>query len=389
MLIRHLFIFAVLLFSFTNLAHSSVKTVIATNGAGKGLIEHTLPAITLAATTDVDYIELHVVMTADDQLLVFQDLTLNRLTNVADIFPNRNREDGGFYLIDFTLNEIRQLRLKNIFETEKDSLSLAIPTLSEELSLIRRLEELLDKKIGIALEIKHPWFHKDAGKTISEATLDTIAMFGYGLGKDKFFIQCFDPEELQLIGDKLMPEKQLNIPLIQLIGKNDGNETKQKHLGRWAPYSYDWLYTNIGLRIVASYASAIALPSALIVDQSGNMPLARYIEDLHKYGLQVFSYTLDNKPQTFPSFAKDFPALLDFYFTQAKIDGIYTDSYINAQNYFTSQKEAGKRNAGLPSFFSNMKFSKPTSREPEKNDNNTVPDNQAKYFQEILSNKQE
>ena len=283
--------------------------IIGDNGIGKQLIEDSLPAVTLAATGDVDFIELRLVMTADNQLIVFRELTLDRRTDVEELFPGRSRNDGKNYVIDFTLAEIRQMRLT--------PLSLAIPTLQEELSLIRRLESILNKQIGIILELKHPWFHLDKGKDISSASLDILSDYGYVDNDSKLFIQCFDPEELQRIHNKLLPEKQLNLPLIQLIDNNDGHETKQKNRGKFSPYSYDWLYTNSGLKIVSSYASIIALPNNKIADADGNLLLTYYITSVHEHGLKVFVY---------PVYADSFSTLFDFYREKVNIDGLYTDS---------------------------------------------------------------
>ncbi|MFH0784414.1 MAG: glycerophosphodiester phosphodiesterase family protein, partial [Pseudomonadota bacterium] len=77
--------FIVFLIAFTyQVVQASPRMVIANNGAGKGLIENSLPAATFAVALGVEYLELHVVMTADDQLLAFHDLTLDRLTDVAE-----------------------------------------------------------------------------------------------------------------------------------------------------------------------------------------------------------------------------------------------------------------------------------------------------------------
>ncbi len=329
-----LFIFTLLSLLFFQPATSAIaveKVIIASSGAGKGFIEHTLPAVTLAATGNIDYLELHIVMTSDDQLIVFHDLTLNRLTDVAQLFPDRSREDGNHYVIDFSLKEIQQLRLKHVFGTGTGVLSLAIPTLKEELSLIRRLESILDKSIGIALEIKHPWFHAKAGKDISSASLDALLDHGYVDDNSKIFIQCFDPEELQRIYTQLMPQREMKLPLIQLIDNNDGNETQQKPFGNFLPYSFDWLYTNSGLRIISSYAAAVGLPESSIVDGNGNLLLTGYVKAIHEYGMSVFVYSLNNQPDTFPPFADSFTSLLDVYLQKADIDGFYTDAFNEAK----------------------------------------------------------
>jgi len=63
--------------------------VIAHRGASGYLPEHTLEAKTLAYAMKPDYIEQDVVMTKDDQLVVLHDHYLDRVTDVAEKFPNR------------------------------------------------------------------------------------------------------------------------------------------------------------------------------------------------------------------------------------------------------------------------------------------------------------
>lgn len=341
-----------------SLSHGATRIIIAENGGGKELIEHTLPAVTLAAAQGADYLGISVVATADSELVVFNDLTLNRLTDVASVFYERSREDGNYYVIDFTLNELRQLRLKNVFDTSPGSLSLSIPTLKEELSLIRRLETLLERKIGIALEIKKPWFHNDEGQDISSLALDTLLLFNYTSDKDKIYLQCFDPEELQRIHNRLLPEKEMNLQLIQLIGENDGLETRQRHAGSWEPYNYDWLYTNIGMRMIGSYGDAIGLPREVVADKQGILLLGDYIDSAHKHGLKVLVYSVSSKESP-DTYGLDLPELLEFY-TKAGIDGFYTNSFYEIKQ--TIEAEAGKeeRHTDLPKFFSDLELSRPS-----------------------------
>ncbi len=324
-------------------ARAAAKMVIAENGAGKNLIEHSLPAATLAAATGVEYLELHVVMTADDQLVVFHDLTLDRLTDVAHVFPDRKRQDGASYVIDFTLDELRRLRLLGSADGTNNEFPLvfSIPTLAEELRLLRRLENILERQLGIVLEIRQPWFHLQADKDISSATLDTLARFRYTTAQSKLYLQCYDPDELQRIHSRLMPERQMTLPLIQLVGANDGLETKQGTQGNMEPYNYDWLFTNTGLRMAASYAVAIALPAKAISDREGNLPLAGYIDEAHRHGLMILAFLLNNT-SNLPSIAADFPALIDFYFSRAGIDGIYTDRFAEVQRLLRQRSEKNK-----------------------------------------------
>lgn len=67
-----------------------------------------------------DYIEQDVVMTKDDQLVVLHDHYLDRVTDVAERFPDRAREDGRYYAIDFTLAEIKSLRVTEGFNIDEN-----------------------------------------------------------------------------------------------------------------------------------------------------------------------------------------------------------------------------------------------------------------------------
>lgn len=377
MYLTRICLLTVFLFGLANEAPAAAKMIIAANGAGKNLIEHSLPAATLAAATGVEYLELHVVMTADDQLVVFHDLTLQRLTDVTQVFPERQRQDGGYYVIDFTLAELRRLRLLGSADGNNYEfpLVLAIPTLTEELRLLRRLETILERQLGIVLEIRQPWFHQLADKDISVAILDTLSRFRYTNAQSKLYLQCFDPDELQRIHNQLMPERQMSLPLIQLVGANDGLETKQGKAENLQPYNYDWLFTNTGLRMVASYAVAITLAAEAMVDRDGNLPLAGYVGEAHRLGLMVLAWPLNNAAN-FPSFAPNFTALMEFYFSRANVDGIYTDSFRDVQRYSKEQSEKIKNKEplspliegtitikdakdDLPPFFKSLNLSRP------------------------------
>jgi len=331
---------------------AAAKVIIAEDGGGRELIEDTLPALTLAAAGGADYIELHVMMTSDNELILFQDLTFDRIPEVAELFPGRSREDGSYYVADFSLREIQQIRRADDSGETAVPLSLSIPTLNNTFSLIRRLESILHKKIGIVLEIKYPWFYTAAGKDISSATLTTLAKFDYTGRNSKLYIQCFDPEELQRIHSRLLPDKQMDLPLIQLIGNNDGKETKQKTPGAYIPYNYDWLYTNSGLKMVAGYADVIGLTGEKVVDDDGNLLLTDSINVSHKYGMAVFVTSLDRQTGRLAAFNDSFYSLLSFYLQNVEMDGFYTGSFTEAKiitDRFQSDKEAENK---LPALFS-------------------------------------
>ena len=66
-----------------------VPIVIAHRGASGYLPEHTLAAKALAHEMGADYLEQDVVASRDDQLMVMHDIYLDRVTNVAERFPER------------------------------------------------------------------------------------------------------------------------------------------------------------------------------------------------------------------------------------------------------------------------------------------------------------
>ncbi len=161
--------------------------VIAHRGACGYLPEHTFACKALAVGQGADFLELDLVMTKDDQLVVVHDHFLDGITNVADYFLDRARADGHFYVMDFTLAEIRQLQMTEPFIQHAGHQQAVYPnrfplwasrfsihTFEEELQFIRGLEKTLSCSIGLYVEIKAPWLHHRAGKDISLATLTLL-----------------------------------------------------------------------------------------------------------------------------------------------------------------------------------------------------------------------
>ena len=85
------------------------RIVIAHRGASGYLPEHTLAAKALAHAMGADYIEQDVVLTKDGVAVVLHDIHLDTVTNVSTVYPGRAREDGRYYALDFTLNEVKRL----------------------------------------------------------------------------------------------------------------------------------------------------------------------------------------------------------------------------------------------------------------------------------------
>ena len=157
--------------------------VAAHRGACGYLPEHTLEAKAMAYAMNPDYIEQDVVMTKDNQLVVMHDYTLDSNTDVAKKFPNRARANGRYYAVDFTLEEIKSLIVTERFNHKTGKPAFAnrfpvdtgidfrVPTLREELELVKGLNKSTGKNIGVYVEVKQPAFYKEEGKDIVAATI--------------------------------------------------------------------------------------------------------------------------------------------------------------------------------------------------------------------------
>ncbi|MGH9832484.1 MAG: glycerophosphodiester phosphodiesterase family protein, partial [Blastocatellia bacterium] len=100
-------------------AQSSKKILVAHRGASAYAPEHTIEAYRLALEQGADFVEQDLQITKDGALVCLHDLTLERTTNVEEIFPDRFRADVSddqspnsrpakhWYVSDFTLKEIK------------------------------------------------------------------------------------------------------------------------------------------------------------------------------------------------------------------------------------------------------------------------------------------
>lgn len=80
--------------------------VIGHRGAAAYLPENSLGGYELAAAQGADYVETDVHLSADGVAIVMHDTTLNRTTNIEDLFAPRN---DGYAVADFTAAEIATL----------------------------------------------------------------------------------------------------------------------------------------------------------------------------------------------------------------------------------------------------------------------------------------
>lgn len=297
--------------------------VIAHRGACGYLPEHTRAAKTLAYAMGADYLEQDVVATGDDELVVLHDVHLDRVTNVEDRFPGRARADGRYYARDFSLAEIKSLRVHHRRNPDGSPVYpgrsspnedvFRVLTFAEELAMVRELQEAHGRAVGIYPEIKRPQWHRDEGVDIAPAFLRTLRESGYQHHADPVYVQCFDAAELRRVRHELDCE----LKLVQLIGENAWNE---------APGDFNGLRSSRGLQRLARTVDGIGpwINRLYRVPRVGGATRSTgLVERAHAAGLAVHPYTFrsDDLP---PGFTTP-DALLTFCIDQLSIDGIFAD----------------------------------------------------------------
>ena len=310
--------------------------IIAHRGASGYLPEHTLASVAMAHGFNVDYIEPDIVLTKDNHPIVLHDIYLDKTTNVEEIYPKRKRNDGRYYAIDFSLKEIKKLK---VFERQGedgnrypnrfpfDEASFQIPSLVEYIELIQGMNKSRKKNIGIYIEFKNPKFHESEGKDIVGTMMTVLDENGYIWGEENIYIQCFDPRYLKEIRAKY----NNRIKLVQLIADNSWAE---------ADIDYDQMMTEEGMKEVATYADAIGpwIYQLLKPDEEKtDYDITELSEWAKEYKLAVHPYTF--RVDELPPFVDDSNELLDILFDDLKVDGLFTDfpdivlEYINKKEY--------------------------------------------------------
>jgi glycerophosphoryl diester phosphodiesterase len=332
------------------------KIVIAHRGASGYLPEHSLPAKAMAHAMGADFIEQDLVLTRDGRLVVLHDLYLDRVTDVARVFPDRRRDDGHFYVIDFTLAEIRQLALteRQIIKDGRSQprfpgrfppgqSSFHVSTFEEEIELIQGLNRSTGRQAGLYPEIKSPRFHRQAGRDISRAVLEVLHAYGYTSRHDRIFLQCFDPDELQRLRRELLPERGMDIRLVQLIAETRWEATLVYQDGKTVPYNYDWMQAPGAMTRIAAYADGIGPWIGMIAPQTSTreaLEFTHIVTEAHAAGLVVHPYTFRADKGFLPPYAADFEELLELFYFKAGVDGVFTDFPDRAVNFLRSQNES-------------------------------------------------
>lgn len=206
-------------------AQYSKKTLVAHRGASADAPEHTLAAYRLAMAQGADFVEQDLAVTKDGVLICLHDASLERTTNVEELFPDRattqtieGRTRKAWLANDFTLAEIKRLDAGSWFDPKfKDE---KIVTFDEAVALIKG-------QAGLFPELKTPEIY--AGRDVKFEELVAAALDQHGLRGPKA-----DPKTpiiLQTFGEasaRKLAQMKIGVPVVLLIGDGRNFDSAEK-----------------------------------------------------------------------------------------------------------------------------------------------------------------
>lgn len=208
------------------------KILVAHRGASAYAPEHTIAAYRLALEQGADYVEQDLAVTKDGVLVCIHDLTLERTTNVEEVFPHRfvevadGPQRGRRWLVnDFTLEELRRLDAGSWFDAR--FAGARIPTFQEAIDLVRG-------RAGLYPELEDPAFYRQRGVHPERLVADLLCRNGLAADpKTPVILQSFDETTLRRAASDL-PE----VPRVFLVGAPDADrldaQEKVRAIAAWA-----------------------------------------------------------------------------------------------------------------------------------------------------------
>ena len=269
--------------------------LIAHRGASAYAPENTVPAFRLAADQGSTFVEFDVQLTKDRQIVCLHDESLERTTDVEEVFPDRSRGVTGpgdqttrrWLLSDFTLEELRQLDAGAWFGPSFRG--TRIPTLAETIDALRG-------RSGLFIELKAPEKY-DGIEGMILAQLKAKGLDQPGADpRTPVLLQSFTASSLQILAGT-----GTRLPLHFLVGARDAQQ---------------WL-TPEGLTRMKAFASGISPEKTILKDQAEGIARARQM------GLLITPYTFRASAVTgFPDVRAEMAHFLD----ALGVDGVITDN---------------------------------------------------------------
>ena len=277
-------------------AQLNEKQLIAHRGASAYAPEHTLAAYRLAIEQGADYVEQDLGVTRDGVLVCLHDDSLERTTNVRDIFPGRFVEEQingrmrqRWRVRDLTLSEVKQLDAGSWFGVE--FVGAQVPTWQEAIDLIRG-------DAGLFPELKAPAEYEALGIDMPGLVIDTLRRNGLATAGPNTdtpgILQSFDEASLRRLADELP-----TLPRVFLFGSQRPRITDAR------------------LKEIATFATGIG-PAKAIVNAQPDL-----VTRAHALGLTVTPYTFRSiETGRFDNVQEE---MRHFLFTLG-VDALFTDN---------------------------------------------------------------
>jgi glycerophosphoryl diester phosphodiesterase len=287
---------AVMTMTLSGEAQYSKKTLVAHRGASAYAPEHTLSAYKLAIEQGADFVEQDLAVTKDGVLICLHDASLERTTNVEELFPGRGtsislegRTRTAWVANDFTLAEIKTLDAGSWFD--KKFAGEKIPTFDEAVAVIRG-------KAGIFPELKTPEIY--AGRDVKFEEMVAAALDQNGLRGPK--ADAKTPVILQTFGQasaRKLAQIKIGVPVVLLLGNAAGFDTAD------GVKSWKGIVQGFG-------------PAKQIVLKNPD-----FVKWAHAEGMTVTPYTFRSADTgTF----KDVTAEMNHYLYTLGVDALFTDN---------------------------------------------------------------
>jgi glycerophosphoryl diester phosphodiesterase len=232
-----------------------------------------------------DYVEQDLAVTKDGALICLHDDSLERTTNVAQLFPDRKP----WLAVDFTLAEIKQLDAGAWFDPR--FAGERIPTWEEAVAFV-------GDRAGLYPELKSPPLYRARGIDMNAIFVASLRRLQLDAApRERLIVQSFDDVVLREL-TTMLPELARTF----LIEGRDG--------ARWL--------TPEGLGEIAAFATGIG-PTKRLLDGKPELVAAA-----HEAGLTVTPYTFTSRGAA-TRFA-DVGAEMRYYLTDLDVDALFTDN---------------------------------------------------------------
>jgi len=288
--------------------------------------EETMIGYQMAAEMDSDYSEPDLQITKDLQLICMHDPTLDRTTNIKD-YPHlysrastkvvQGKNVTGAFIIDFTLEEIKTLRVRQAHSKDGSRSNLydwlyQVPAWDEVMDWQVSQFQQTKRLVGLMPELKNPSFYNDMGIDMEEMFLQSLTAKGYETSPVSIdlnayvvpiIVQSFENASLRKLS------QMSTVPLMQLLNS----------MGNW---------TEANLKDVSTYAASVGPTKSLFTDVRDEraLEMMSWAKELNLY---IVPYTCapDNADDINTLRFKGSPyAELSYYYNYLGVGGVFVEA---------------------------------------------------------------